>query len=98
MLIFRPNFCLLSLIALILASAGLAQEDPSAKRQSPAATIEQAESLLNAGNVEAALKILTAIPRSESNSAQILHLLGSAFYQKADYAHAIENLSLAVNQ
>jgi tetratricopeptide (TPR) repeat protein len=96
--LFKFNACLVSLVALILPAAGLAQEDQSAKRQSNTATIEQAAALLSAGKVDAAITMLTAIPRSESNNTQILHLLGSAFYQKADYAHAIENLSFAVKQ
>jgi tetratricopeptide (TPR) repeat protein len=95
--LFKFNACLVSLVALILPGAGLAQ-DQSAKRQSNTATIEQAAALLSAGKVDAAITMLTAIPRSESNNTQIVHLLGSAFYQKADYAHAIENLSFAVKQ
>ena len=97
MLLFKSNSYLLS-IAIILPCTGLAQEDQSAKKQSNTATIEQAESLLSAGKVDAAIAMLTAIPRSESNNTQILHLLGSAFYQKGDFAHAIENLSFAVKQ
>ena len=98
MRLFKFNACLVSLVALILPAAGLAQEDQAAKRQSNTATIEQAAALLSAGKVDAAITMLTAIPRSESNNTQIAHLLGSAFYQKADYAHAIENLSFAVKQ
>jgi len=96
--LFKFNACLVTLVALILPGAALAQEDQSAKRQSNTATIEQAAALLSAGKVDAAITMLTSIPRSESNNTQIVHLLGSAFYQKADYAHAIENLSFAVKQ
>ena len=98
MILLKCNAHLLTLAALILPVAGLAQQDQSAKAQSTAATIEQAQLLLSAGKVDAAITMLTAIPRSESNNILILHLLGSAFYQKADYAHAIENLSFALKQ
>lgn len=96
MLSFMFNVCVLSLLALYQPGVALRQEAQSAKRSSNSATIEQAESLLRAGKIDAAITMLTAIPRSDSNDVQIVHLLGSAFYQKADYPNAIENLSYAV--
>lgn len=98
MSLFVSHACLLSWLALSLLGAGLSQQDQSAKRPSDTATIEQAESMLRAGKVDAAIAMLTSLSHSESNNSQIQHLLGTAFYQKADYAHAIEKLSFAVKQ
>jgi tetratricopeptide (TPR) repeat protein len=60
-----------------------------------ATPIEQAESLLNAGKIDAAISVLTAIQRSEANESQISHLLGLAYYQKADYERAVQQLSVS---
>jgi tetratricopeptide (TPR) repeat protein len=98
MFLRKSNACLLSLLALLLSGAGLAQQDPSAKSQSVTPTIEQAESLLKAGQLDAAIRMLTTISRTEANGTRISHLLGLAYYQKADYAHAVEHLSYAIER
>ncbi len=66
--------------------------------QGQTATIEQAQALLSAGKVDAAIDILKAIPKSESTEPKINHLMGLAHYQKNDYARAVEYLSLAVKR
>ena len=66
--------------------------------QGQTATIEQAQALLSAGKVDAAIDILKAIPKSESTEPKINHLMGLAHYQKNDYARAVEYLSIAVKQ
>jgi len=96
MFLLKSNACLLLLVALLLPGAAPAQQGQSAKSQSNAATIEQAESLLGSGQIDAAIRTLTAIPRSEANGTRISHLLGSAYYQKADYPRAVEHLSFAI--
>lgn len=83
---------------LILPAAAQTDHVLSAKAQPGPSAIEQAESLLGAGKIDAAISVLTAIPRSESNEAQISHLLGLAYYQKADYARAVERLSIAAKR
>ena len=68
----------------------------AAQAQSPPASIEQAEALLREGKTDAALQALAAVARTETNQAQVNHLLGLAYYQKNDYARAVEHLSLSV--
>jgi len=90
-LTFLSAFLLLGASALPAAASTV--QDLTPKTQSP--SIEQAESLLGAGKIDAAIKLLTTIPRSETNSTQISHLLGLAYYQKADYERAVEHLSVS---
>lgn len=86
------------LAALILPCAAQTQQDLSARIQLGAPTIEQAESLIGAGKLDAAIDLLISIPRSESNETRVSHLLGSAYYQKLDYARAVQYLSAAVRR
>jgi tetratricopeptide (TPR) repeat protein len=69
-----------------------------AKPPSGSHSIEQAESLLGAGKIDAAITMLTAISQTESNEPRISHLLGLAYYQKADYVRALEYLSVATKR
>lgn len=98
MLLLKSAVCLMSFAALTLPGSALTRQDPSVKSQPNTQTIAQGESLLSAGKVDAAIDVLTAIPRSETNEAQISHLLGLAYYQKADYARAVGHLSLATKR
>jgi len=82
----------------ILPAAAQTDQAPLAKAQSGSSAIEQAESLLDAGKIDAAINALTAISQSESNEARISHLLGLAYYQKADYARAVGHLSVATKR
>jgi tetratricopeptide (TPR) repeat protein len=95
MLLLKIAVCLVTFTALTMPGSALARQEPSAKGQPNTLTIEQGESLLSAGKVDAAIGVLTAIPRSESNETQINHLLGLAYYQKADYARAVGHFSFA---
>ena len=92
----------LELSALLFCFA-LGQQGPSPKAQlsttqSDSRAIEQAESLLAAGKIDAAINVLTAVSRSESNETQINHLLGQCYYQKKDYVRAVEHLSISVKR
>ena len=87
---------LLSGAALILAGDAPAQQDQPSAQKSNTAAIQQAEQLLNAGKSDEALRILANISVTESSNKDVRHLLGLAYYQKADYARAIEHLSIAV--
>jgi tetratricopeptide (TPR) repeat protein len=98
MLLLKTVACLIWLFALTPAGSALAGQDTSAAGPRNAQAIEQAESLLSGGKFDAAIQMLTAIPRSESNEAQINHLLGLAYYQKADYARAVGYLSDAAKR
>jgi tetratricopeptide (TPR) repeat protein len=99
MIILKFPLRLLLLCAWILLAIAnvLGQTEPPAP-QKPQSTIEQAQSLLSAGKIDRAIEILTAIARAKSDEPQINHLLGLAYYQKSDYARAVEYLSISVTQ
>jgi tetratricopeptide (TPR) repeat protein len=96
MLLFKPIAYLLLFAALIVPGAALAQQDQAPKSQPNIVAIQEAERLLAAGDNDAAIKILTTISEAESSGGLIRHLLGLAYYQKANYARAIDHLSMAV--
>lgn len=68
------------------------------KNQAAHAGVEQAQALIGAGRPDEAINVLKSLPKSDLNRLQIDHLLGLAHYQKGDYAHASEYLSLAVKE
>lgn len=97
MKLLRPT-AFLMLASLMLPAAAQTEQVLSPKAQPGPSAIEQAESLLGAGKIDAAISVLAAIPRSESNETQLSHLLGVAYYQKADYVRAVEQLSIAAKR
>lgn len=97
MKLIGPSAFLL-IATLILPAAAQTEQVSSARGQSGSSAIEQAESLLEAGKIDAAINALEAISHSESNEPRISHLLGLAYYQKADYSRAVEHLSIAAKR
>jgi tetratricopeptide (TPR) repeat protein len=87
--------CLWLLLTVALA-AGQAKQ-PAPPPASPAPLIE-AQALLAAGKTDAAIESLKALPKSAAGESQVNHLLGLAYYQKADYQHAVEHLSASLKQ
>jgi tetratricopeptide (TPR) repeat protein len=69
-----------------------------AESPAPSSPVARAQSLLNAGQVDAAVETLTAASRLKPNDAQVQRLLGLAYYRKGDYKRAVEYLSVAVRQ
>lgn len=94
-----PGSSVLLLLALLTSpiSAQTEQVLP-AKPQSGSRSIEQAESLLGAGKIDAAIAMLTDLSQSEPNEPRISHLLGLAYYQKADHVRALGYLSVAMKR
>ena len=88
--------CAWVLLAAALA-AGQANQQPP-EPQPSAETLAQAQSLLAAGNADSAIQALKAIPKNGADESQVNHLLGLAYYQKADYPRAVEYLSSSVKQ
>src|SRR5215471_12193845 len=90
----------LSLLALLfiisLAVPGAAQTQPDLSIKADTNTVQKAESLISSGKIDDAITILLTLSKSSSNDGQRDHLLGLAYYQKADYEHAIQYLSVAV--
>ncbi len=66
--------------------------------QADASPLAQAQSLLAAGKIDSAIAALNALPKSGAAESQVSHLLGLAYYQKADYPRAIEHLSSSVRK
>jgi tetratricopeptide (TPR) repeat protein len=98
MLLLKLNARLLLLAALILPGSAPAQQNQPSRSPQTLAAIQEAEQLLSVGKSDAAIKILTTISGgsgAEPAGSQINHLLGLAYYQKADYARAIDYLTSA---
>ncbi|MCM3901681.1 MAG: tetratricopeptide repeat protein [Pyrinomonadaceae bacterium] len=81
-----------------LAVAGQTEQQPTSEPGSSPSTVAQAQALLNGGKLDAAIEMLRSLPASSSTDTTVNHLLGLAYYQKSDYARAIEHLTIAVKQ
>jgi tetratricopeptide (TPR) repeat protein len=64
----------------------------------PSPPVARAQSLLNAGQIDAAIETLIDASRLNPNEAQAQRLLGLAYYRKGDYKRAVEYLSAAVRR
>lgn len=99
MTMIRAGLLSLSVLVLLAATASAAQETTQAAKAQPAASVlEQAQALLGAGKTDAAINMLLAVPKPSPNEQQINLLLGLAYYQKNDYARAVEYFSAGVKQ
>ena len=65
----------------------------------PASAELDAETLISAGKIDEAITILSGIPDAGGKKDTRVHyLLGVSYYQKSDFARAIEHLSISVPQ
>jgi tetratricopeptide (TPR) repeat protein len=99
----RLSFCRLlaiSLVGALNALTVLGQGTPRTTTQPPvnSSIVMQAQRLLNAGQIDSAIEVLSVASRFKPNDAQVKYLLGLAYYRKSDYQRAIEHLSVAVRQ
>ncbi|HYY57033.1 MAG TPA: tetratricopeptide repeat protein [Pyrinomonadaceae bacterium] len=100
----RISFCRLLALSLAGALGALNVQGQGAPRtttaQPPAnsSIVMQAQSLLDSGQIDSAIEMLSAASRFKPNDAQVKHLLGLAYYRKNDYQRAIENLSAVVGR
>ena len=97
----RFSFRLLPLcIALALSVFTVEGQEPrpAVERQANDSVVAQAESLLDAGKPDPAIEMLSVAARSKLGDPQVNYLLGQAYYQKGDYPHSTEFLSMAVKQ
>jgi len=93
--VYLASVCLSLTLSVSSIRAQLAQLDrPSSQGQRPQ-TIEDARRLLEAGNTDAAIELLTNASKT-SNKPEISYLLGLAHHQKRDYNGAIEYLSASI--
>jgi tetratricopeptide (TPR) repeat protein len=86
---------LIAILALTFASQ--TQSQSASKPESNASTVAQAQSLLSVGRIDDAIGMLRVLEKTSSNDL-VNYLLGLAYYQKNDHAHAIEYLSRVVRQ
>src|SRR5215207_5748952 len=99
----RTSFRHLLVISLACALGALTVQGQNAQGtpvESPAhsSPVAQAQGLLNAGQIDAAIETLTAASGLKPRDVQVQHLLGLAYYRKGDYKRAVEYLSAAVRQ
>jgi tetratricopeptide (TPR) repeat protein len=86
------------LVALCGLNVASQTEVPTLEQGSGTPIVTQAQALLRDGKVDAAIELLRSLPSARLNDTTVSHLLGMAYYQKTDYARAIEHLSIAVRQ
>ena len=79
-------------IVFLLLSVAVAQESSD----STAAALAEARSLISAGNAAAAITKLQSL--SQPNDPRVAHLLGVAYYNTNDHAHAIERFAEALDR
>jgi tetratricopeptide (TPR) repeat protein len=92
------RFLLSCVWLLLMAALAAGQSNPPSPPQANASTLAAAQALLAAGKTDAAIESLKALPKSAAAESQVNHLLGLAYYQKADYQRAVEYLSPSIKQ
>jgi superkiller protein 3 len=73
-----------------------AQVDRSSSKGQTAQVLTEARGLLAAGKTEAAIELLRNGSKNASDKPEISYLLGLAYHQQRDYAHAVEHLSATI--
>jgi tetratricopeptide (TPR) repeat protein len=86
------------LVAIFAVAVAGQTEQPPSNAGSNSPIVAQAQTLLSAGKIDAAIELLRSLPASSLPDPTVSHLLGAAYYQKNDYPRAIEHLSIAVNK
>ncbi len=76
------------------AFAGQAGAPAAAAAEAP--TVAAARALLDSGNVDDAVRMLTTLSASATKDVRVDYLLGLAYYRKGDYPRAIDALSASV--
>jgi tetratricopeptide (TPR) repeat protein len=82
----------------VLTVQGQSRQGTASQPPDNSSIVMQAQSLLNAGQIDSAIEMLNVASRFKPNDAQVKYLLGLAYYRKSDYPHAIEHLSVVVRQ
>lgn len=100
---FVPKI-VIACVTVLAACAGVAAQDAVTDRRntqtSPAADsqiVGQAQALLATGKSAAALELLMTRVRFAPNDSAVRQLLGTTYYQKNDFPHAIQHLSAAID-
>jgi tetratricopeptide (TPR) repeat protein len=82
-----------AIAAVLVASAGRAQEQPAPSVET---TLAEARELITRDQPQAAIEKLKSIP--DQRSIEVAHLLGVAYYHADDYPRAIEELGPVVDK
>jgi tetratricopeptide (TPR) repeat protein len=77
---------------------GQNRQNTPAQPPANSSIVVQAQNLLNAGQIDSAIEMLSVASRFKPNDAQVKYLLGLAYYRKSDYQRAIEYLSGGIRQ
>jgi tetratricopeptide (TPR) repeat protein len=85
-------------LLLVTLVPGQAGQMPPGTAQAKASPLAQAQALLAAGKVDAAIEALKSIAKPAADEALLNHLLGLAYYQKADYPRAVQHLAISAGQ
>ena len=88
----------LLVVFLALPVVGQTERPPVPEPRSNSSMVAQAQALLSAGKIDAAIEMLKSLPASASTATTLNYLLGVAYYQKGDYTRAIVHLSISVRQ
>ena len=94
------HLILVTLLTVLVALAVSGQTEPPTTSEPGANSplVAQAQALLRAGKIDAAIEALKSLPASTSTDPTVNYLLGVAYYQKSDYVRAIEHLSVGVSK
>jgi tetratricopeptide (TPR) repeat protein len=98
----KLSICLASIslsLTLSVSSVRAQLDRTSSKGPTPQSlepqTVEAARRLLQRGNTDAAIDLLSSMSKS-SSKPETSYLLGLAYHQKRDYVHAVEHLSASI--
>jgi tetratricopeptide (TPR) repeat protein len=94
----QSRFLLCGVWLLLTAAVVAAQSPQPAAAQAGTSPVAEAQALLAAGKADAAIAALRALSKPAADEAIVSHLLGLAYYQKADYPHAVEYLAASARQ
>lgn len=92
-----PAVLLAAALSAVTAAAQSAPRTP-AQPQNNSSIVTQAQSLLDAGQIDSAIEMLSVAARFKAGDVQVKYLLGLAYYRKSDYRRAIEHISATVAQ
>ena len=81
-----------------LSAWGQAAPQPTSSKSNGTADYSHANQLLQQGKYDDAIAELQQVSAAHPGTAGIEHELGTAYYQKGDYPHAIESLKQALQR
>jgi tetratricopeptide (TPR) repeat protein len=80
-------------IWLALGSTAALAQSAAPQTEGPKSSVAQARALVDAGKAAEAIALVKTLSGPEADDPQVGYVLGLAYYQQGDYAHAVEHLS-----